>query len=80
MRNVSAADANRHFSRILRDVKAGEAVTVTSRGTPVATIRPVAAAAPDQDHAKKALLARLEKQQPAGITWKREELYEDGGL
>lgn len=78
MRNVSAADANRHFSRILRDVQGGETVTVTSRGTPVATIQPATSAAPDQGLAKNALLARLRTQAPAGATWRRDELYEDG--
>ncbi|HSV29841.1 MAG TPA: type II toxin-antitoxin system prevent-host-death family antitoxin [Candidatus Omnitrophota bacterium] len=78
MRNISAADANRHFSRILRDVQAGETVTVTSRGNPVATIQPAASAAPDQNLAKGALLTRLRAQAPAGATWRRGELYDDG--
>lgn len=38
MRKVSAAEANRHFSKILRDVQAGETIIVTSRGKPVAEI------------------------------------------
>ncbi|CCG42765.1 type II toxin-antitoxin system Phd/YefM family antitoxin [Magnetospirillum molischianum] len=78
MRNISAADANRHFSRILRDVQAGQTVTVTSRGTPVATIRPTGAGSPNQWQAKQALLARLRGQATAGISWSRDELYDDG--
>jgi prevent-host-death family protein len=77
MRTVSAADANRHFSRLLRDVQSGETVTVTSRGLPVATIGPVMAAGPEQKTARNALLARLKSQAPAGITWSRDELYDD---
>lgn len=78
MRTVSAADANRHFSRILRDVQLGETVTVTSRGTPVATIQPAGTGmSTGQDKAKEVLLARLRDQRPAGITWSRDELYED---
>lgn len=41
MRKVSAAVANREFSKILREVAAGETVIVTSRGKPVAEIAPV---------------------------------------
>jgi prevent-host-death family protein len=40
MKNVSAGDANRHFSSLLRDVATGQVVTVLSRGKPVATISP----------------------------------------
>jgi prevent-host-death family protein len=40
MKTVSAAEANRQFSRILREVRAGETVLVTSRGEPVAKIVP----------------------------------------
>lgn len=35
MRQVSAADADREFLRILREVREGETFTVTSRGEPV---------------------------------------------
>ena len=77
MRTISAADANRHFSRLLHDVQAGATVTVTSRGTPVATIQPAKAAEPDQGLAKRALLARLEGQPAAGAVWRRADLYDD---
>jgi prevent-host-death family protein len=40
-RVVAAAEANRQFSRILRDVASGQFVVVTSRGKPVAEMRPV---------------------------------------
>ncbi|MBF0306907.1 MAG: type II toxin-antitoxin system prevent-host-death family antitoxin [Alphaproteobacteria bacterium] len=78
MRTISAAYANRHFSRILRDVRAGETVTVTSRGIPVATIQPVPSAALDPGLTKGALLARLRAQAPSGATWRRDELHDDG--
>jgi antitoxin (DNA-binding transcriptional repressor) of toxin-antitoxin stability system len=35
MKSISSADANRHFSAVLRDVSAGEEVVVVSRGKPV---------------------------------------------
>ncbi len=38
--HVSAADANRRFSRILREVRDGRSYVVTSHGTPVARIVP----------------------------------------
>lgn len=77
MRRVSAADANRQFSKILKEVKEGEAVTVTNRGEPVAVIAPFGStrsSAPDR--AKALLLARLRTQESAGITWNRDELYD----
>lgn len=76
MRTVSATDANRHFSRLLHDVQTGEVVTVTSRGVPVATILP-ATLTPERDDAKAALLARLKAQPAAGVTFRRDELYDD---
>ena len=79
MRRVSAADANREFSKLLRQVRDGETVTVTSHGEPVAVISPVGdVTPPGQESAKQALLARLRSQTPAGITWTRDELYERG--
>ena len=43
MRTVTAADANRQFSSVLREVSQGETFTVVSRGRPVATISPTSA-------------------------------------
>lgn len=77
---VSAADANRKFSHILRDIRAGYRYVVTSHGRPVARIIPVSDR--DQDGggsgARTALLERLQRQ-PVVTTarWTREELYED---
>lgn len=77
MRRVSAADANRHFSKILRDVRGGESVTVTSRGVEVAMIVPVGEGTTGvRERARADLLARLRSQKPAGATWTRDELYE----
>lgn len=77
MKTVTAADANRHFSNVLREVAQGEAFTVLSRGKPVATIAPVTAQGEPQRRAKEALLARLRTQTPSGVrNWTRDELYE----
>jgi prevent-host-death family protein len=72
---ISAADANRKFSQVLRDVKEGQSYVVTSHGRPVARIEPVEG----QSHgnAKGALLARLEAQPVRRIgRWKRDDLYD----
>jgi prevent-host-death family protein len=75
---VSAADANRKFSLLLRGVREGHSYVVTSHGKPVARIVPAARRDGVAAGARRALLARLE-QQPAieAGRWTREELYED---
>jgi prevent-host-death family protein len=42
---VSAAEANRNFSKLLRDVQDGATITITSRGKPVAVMSAVDAEA-----------------------------------
>lgn len=74
---VSAADANRHFSELLRRAAAGETVTITSRGKPVAQIGPVQEDVAAKAAAKDRLMAHLAAQSPTIIgPWTREELYE----
>jgi prevent-host-death family protein len=78
MKTVSAAEANRHFSKILRDVRAGETVLVTSRGEPVAKIIPADAGKPDRTEALERLFARLDSQPALGLPRIcRDELYDD---
>jgi prevent-host-death family protein len=77
MTTISAAEANRHFSQVLRQVARGETLIVTSRGKPMATIAPITRQA-GRIVAKRQLLARLTNQPPAGDrSWTRAELYED---
>lgn len=77
MKTISAADANRHFSGLLRDVAAGEVVTVLSRGKPVATIGPVARESGQRQIARQGLLNRLHQNKASGArNWTRDELYE----
>jgi prevent-host-death family protein len=75
---ISAADANRKFSLLLRGVRAGRSYVVTSHGRPVARIIPAATHEGVAAGSRAALLARLEKQ-PIVKTgkWTRDELYED---
>ena len=79
MKTVTAAEANRQFSAVLRDVAQGQRIVVTSRGKPVAMIEPVRsrAASARASVAKRRLLERLAKARPAGARgWTRDELYE----
>lgn len=77
MKAISSADANRHFSAVLRDVSAGEEVVVVSRGKPVAKIIGVQAGDQTRLSAKAALLKRLRTQPATGArNWKRGDLYE----
>lgn len=75
---VSAADANRKFSLLLRGVREGQSYLVTSHGKPVARIVPAEKHEGSRVGARAALLARLERQpvMEAG-RWSRDELYED---
>jgi prevent-host-death family protein len=76
---VSAAEANRSFSRLLRGVREGRSYIVTSHGRPVAKLVP----ADQHDEltrrhaAREALLERIAKQPTMNIgKWTRDELYE----
>ena len=78
MKTVTAADANRRFSAILREVSQGEEMTIVSRGKPVATIGPVKVDSPDRHVAKTNLINRLKKRELSGSrNWTRNELYDD---
>jgi len=75
---VSAADANRKFSLLLRGVREGQSYVVTSHGRPVARIVPAGQPDAAASRSRTALLSRLERQPvvEAG-RWTRDELYED---
>jgi prevent-host-death family protein len=74
---ISAADANRKFSQVLREVKEGRSYVVTSHGRPVARIAPF-----KEDHAaatsaRASLLTRLRAERVVRVgRWKRDELYD----
>lgn len=78
---ITAAEANRSFSRLLRGVREGRSYVVTSHGRPVAKLMP----ADHEDEpmrrfrkaAKRALLERLAKQPALNAgPWTRDELYD----
>jgi prevent-host-death family protein len=75
---VSASDANRNFSHILRGVKTGQTYVVTSHGTPIARIIPATRDHAVASAAKTTLMTRLRSRpvQIIGHRWSRDELYE----
>ena len=79
MKTVTAAEANRQFSAVLREVASGQRVMVTSHGKPVATIEPVCRGGGAGFGAgKQRLLRRLAGVRAQGAReWARDELYED---
>jgi prevent-host-death family protein len=78
-RAISAACANRDFSKLLRDVRSGRSYVVTSHGKPVAKIVPVTTDDAVRRAARDVLLNRLRTQpatRPIG-RWTRDELYDE---
>ena len=75
---ISATDADRDFSRLLKHVQDGNSYTVTSDGRPVARIVPVEDLVIDRESAKKRLIEEL-RSRPILNTgpWTRDELYDD---
>jgi len=75
---VSAADANRRFSLLLRGVREGRSYVVTSHGKPIARLIPAGKHDGVAKRARETLLSRLEKQPVMNAErWTRDELYED---
>ena len=76
---VSSADANRYFSKLLREVRGGHPCVITSHGRPVAKLVPIDASDRFRSSARASLLARLRAQTTASSIgrWTRDELYED---
>jgi len=76
MKTISASEANRKFSALLKQVSKGEKFTVVSRGKPVARIISVKDENARREAAKNALLSRLQAQEVTGERdWTRSELY-----
>jgi prevent-host-death family protein len=78
-RTITATEANRDFSRIFREVAAGESYVVTARGKPLVRMEPTSAAIEPEDeriarlHALIDDLAALPARAPGRIT--REDGY-----
>ncbi len=63
---VSATEANRQFSRLLRSVEAGGRVTITKDGKPVAVLVPAGGAIGAED-ARKRMLDLMDSGLPLGF-------------
>ena len=73
---ITAVDANRKFSELLRDVRNGASVTITVHGKPVATLVPLDERMSVADQARQSLLSRLGRQRAVNAgTWTRDSLY-----
>ena len=75
---ISAADANRRFSELLRTVQNGRSVVVTSHGKPVARITPIFGDDRAAEGPRSALFARLKRERVVKSgRWTRDELYDE---
>ena len=78
-RVITAADANRKFSELLRHVRDGDSVVITVHGKAVARIVSVDDREVAADDARETLLTRLTSQRATGArAWTRESLYREG--
>jgi prevent-host-death family protein len=76
---ISAAEASRNFSQVLREVREGRNYIVTSHGRTVARIAPVQSkpGRVGDSPAWGRLLRRLRKQRVMNVgRWTRDELYD----
>lgn len=75
---MSASEANRAFSALLRQVAQGKSFTVYSHGRAVANLTPVGEGGSANAAARRALLARLAAQPASGEAraWHRDDLYD----
>ena len=65
---VSATEANRQFSKLLREVEGGARVTITKDGKPVAILAPVHAEdGPARESARKRMLDLMRQGMPLGF-------------
>lgn len=67
MSSVGATEANRSFSKILKEAESGKTVTITRNGKPVARLVPALASPPLSDKARKKSFDRLLKLLKKGI-------------
>lgn len=74
---ISAAEANRNFSKLLNELKDGTSYTITNHGKVVGHLSPPAEEAKARKRAFEALMRHLDSQKTVDIgPWTREELYE----
>ena len=81
-KTITLREANQAFSRCIREVEAGEEITITRRGEPVARLVPVQkrqrVLTPEQEAARARARARMERGWPIGAgKLNRDELYDE---
>ncbi len=78
--SITATEANRRFSELLRGVRAGRSYTITSHGRAVARILPGddgGVEAKRRARARRELLEHLRARKPLHVEpWTRDELYD----
>jgi len=78
MKTITASNANRGFSNLLREIGKGEEIMILSRGKPVAKITSVNSEVLQKKGKKNLMLSRLKAQDVTGArNWTRDELYKD---
>ncbi|HEY8698940.1 MAG TPA: type II toxin-antitoxin system prevent-host-death family antitoxin [Rhizomicrobium sp.] len=80
MSSVGAREANRSFSRILREAESGKTVTITRNGKPVARLEP-ALAKPTSGKAREKAISRMVELMEKGLDFggrrfTRDEMHE----
>ena len=80
-KTITLREANQAFSRCIREVEAGEEITITRRGQPVARIVPLRAErvlTPEQEAARARAYERMKKGwHLGGERFNRDELYDE---
>ena len=76
---ITAAEANRDFSKLLRSVREGDSFIVTSHGTPVARLIPIEDDTARREEAKQRYLDGLRNRPALNLPRvTRDEMYERG--
>lgn len=73
MREIGAFEAKTHLSELLAAAEAGESITITRRGTPVARLVPAGRGA-DRTPALTRIAALRRRLSVAGVTLGRDEI------
>ena len=71
---VTASEANQHFSSLLKKVKAGDKIVITSRGEAVAELVPSRRVTSQKD--MNEALAFLDSLPRRTFNWTREDAYD----
>jgi prevent-host-death family protein len=75
---ITATNANRGFSELLRQVEDGQTVEITNHGRTVAYVVPPSTIKPNREAAKQRLLDYFRSRPGIEVQpWTRDELYED---